>query len=217
MRTKFEQELTALHELLIHMASLAESSIQATVEALESFDEQKAKHIVENDDNIDQMEKEIERRCLRLLLQQQPVACDLRDVSTALKMVTDLERIGDQAADIAEVTVFLCKGTCCIPNGLLTMAAATTQMVRGAIDAFVQRDMEKAKAVIAYDDVVDRDFLQTRDELIEAIQKSDIDAQQMMDLLMIAKYFERIGDHAVNIAEWAVFSLTGLHKNSSVI
>lgn len=218
MRTKFESELRTMHESLIQMASLAERAISSTVQALKNMDEALAHQVMENDDQIDQLEKEVERRCLRLLLQQQPVASDLRNVSTALKMITDLERIGDQAADIAEVTLFLCKNrNFQMPEGMSEMAVAAIKMVRGAIDAFVEGDLDKARFVIDYDDVVDRAFLRTRDELIQQVKQSVGDAEQSMDLLMIAKYLERIGDHAVNTAEWVVFSLTGSHKNARVI
>ena len=218
MRTKFVSELRAMHEDLIQMASLAETAISSSVKALETMDEALAQRVMDNDNQIDDLEKEVERRCLRLLLQQQPVARDLRSVSTALKMITDLERIGDQAADIAEVTVFLCQNRDFkMPEGMRDMALATVKMVRGAIDAFVEEDLDKAHLVIDYDNVVDRAFLRTRDELIQQVKRSSGSAEQIMDLLMIAKYLERIGDHAVNTAEWVVFFLTGAHKDAQVI
>ena len=218
MRSKFVSELQAMHEDLIQMASLAETAISSSVKALETMDETLAQKVVGSDHQIDELEKEVERRCLRLLLQQQPVARDLRSVSTALKMITDLERIGDQAADIAEVTVFLCRNRDFqMPEGLREMALAAVKMVRGAIDAFVEENLDKAHEVIGYDDVVDRAFLRTRDELIRQVKQATGSAEQIMDLLMIAKYLERIGDHAVNTAEWVVFSLTGAHKDAQVI
>ncbi len=218
MRTRFEQELNTLHEQLIQMASLAEIAINTAVEALRDMDAAKARAIMENDDEVDQKEKEIERCCLRLLLQQQPVATDLRNVSTALKMITDLERIGDQAADIAEITIHLCENReFTMPSGISDMAHATIKMVRDAINAFVSGDLHQANAVIREDSVVDQAFLDTRDQLVHQLKQADVNADQMMDLLMIAKYFERIGDHAVNIAEWVVFSLTGAHKDSRVM
>ena len=201
MRSKFVSELQAMHEDLIQMASLAEIAISSSVKALETMDETLAQKVVGSDHQIDELEKEVERRCLRLLLQQQPVARDLRSVSTALKMITDLERIGDQAADIAEVTVFLCRNRDFqMPEGLREMALAAVKMVRGAIDAFVEENLDKAHEVIGYDDVVDRAFLRTRDELIRQVKQATGSAEQIMDLLMIAKYLERIGDHAVNTA-----------------
>ena len=218
MRSKFVSELQAMHEDLIQMASLAETAISSSVKALETMDETLAQKVVGSDYQIDELEKEVERRCLRLLLQQQPVARDLRSVSTALKMITDLERIGDQAADIAEVTVFLCRNRDFqMPEGLREMALAAVKMVRGAIDAFVEENLDKAHEVIGYDDVVDRAFLRTRDELIRQVKQAAGSAEQIMDLLMIAKYLERIGDHAVNTAEWVVFFLTGAHKDAQVI
>lgn len=218
MRSKFVSELQAMHEDLIQMASLAETAISSSVKALETMDETLAQKVVGSDHQIDELEKEVERRCLRLLLQQQPVARDLRSVSTALKMITDLERIGDQAADIAEVTVFLCRNRDFqMPEGLREMVLAAVKMVRGAIDAFVEENLDKAHEVIGYDDVVDRAFLRTRDELIRQVKQATGSAEQIMDLLMIAKYLERIGDHAVNTAEWVVFFLTGAHKDAQVI
>ena len=218
MRSKFVSELQAMHEDLIQMASLAETAISSSVKALETMDETLAQKVVGSDYQIDELEKEVERRCLRLLLQQQPVARDLRSVSTVLKMITDLERIGDQAADIAEVTVFLCRNRDFqMPEGLREMALAAVKMVRGAIDAFVEENLDKAHEVIGYDDVVDRAFLRTRDELIRQVKQAAGSAEQIMDLLMIAKYLERIGDHAVNTAEWVVFFLTGAHKDAQVI
>ena len=218
MRSKFVSELQAMHEDLIQMASLAEIAISSSVKALETMDETLAQKVVGSDHQIDELEKEVERRCLRLLLQQKPVARDLRSVSTALKMITDLERIGDQAADIAEVTVFLCRNRDFqMPEGLREMALAAVKMVRGAIDAFVEENLDKAHEVIGYDDVVDRAFLRTRDELIRQVKQATGSAEQIMDLLMIAKYLERIGDHAVNTAEWVVFFLTGAHKDTQVI
>ena len=218
MRSKFVSELRAMHEDLIQMASLAETAISSSVKALETMDETLAHQVMDSDNQIDELEKEVERRCLRLLLQQQPVARDLRSVSTALKMITDLERIGDQAVDIAEVTVFLCwNRDFQMPEGMREMALAAVKMVRGAIDAFVEENLDKAHEVIGYDDVVDRAFLRTRDELIRQVKQAAGSAEQIMDLLMIAKYLERIGDHAVNTAEWVVFFLTGAHKDAQVI
>lgn len=218
MRSKFVSELRAMHEDLIQMASLAETAISSSVKALEAMDETLAHQVMDSDNQIDELEKSVERRCLRLLLQQQPVARDLRSVSTALKMITDLERIGDQAADIAEVTVFLCRNRDFqMPEGMREMALAAVKMVRGAIDAFVEENLDKAHEVIGYDDVVDRAFLRTRDELICQVKQTAGSAEQIMDLLMIAKYLERIGDHAVNTAEWVVFFLTGAHKDAQVI
>lgn len=218
MRKKFDTELGELHEELVVMASMAETAISSTVQALKNKDQVLAQKVIGNDDAIDEKEKEIERRCLKLLLQQQPVAKDLRNVSAALKMITDIERIGDQAADIAEIVVFLCNnGEFDVPEGLPEMARMTIQMVRGAIDAFITEDLDKANKVIKSDDEVDEEFIKTRDQLIDQIHNTDISGQNIMDLLMITKYFERIGDHAVNTAEWVIFAMTGKHKSIQVI
>ena len=218
MRTRFDQELKAMHDDLISMASSVETAISRAVEALKYRDPQLAKQTVAGDRQIDQKERAIESTCLKLLLQQQPVARDLREISTALKMITDMERMGDLAEDIAEVTLFLCKRpTYSTPERVSYMAEATIKMVRDAIDAFIMKDLGKAHSVIAYDDIVDQLFVETRQELIETIHASLVDAEQAVDIMMIAKYFERIGDHAVNISEWVEFSITGTHKNTRVL
>jgi phosphate transport system protein len=210
MRNKFDEQLTKLHDMLTDMGAMIEKAIMLAIEALVQQDKAIAKQAIAVDEDIDHMEKEIEAMCLRLLLQQQPVARDLRLISAALKMITDMERIGDQAADISEIAIYLIGETYIkklehIPE----MAAATSKMVTESIDAFVKMDLKLAKSVVEYDDVVDRLFYTVKSDLIELIQTDSANGQQAMDLLMIAKYFERIGDHAVNIAEWVVFSLTG--------
>lgn len=218
MRNRFDKELEDMHENLISMASMIETAISRAVEAFKHRDPALAKVTQEGDKEIDRKEREIESICLKLLLQQQPVACDLRAISTALKMVTDMERIGDLAEDIAEVTLFLCEDPgYTAPIQLSYMAEATIKMVRDAIDSFVAHDLAKASSVIAYDDVVDRLFNDTRAVLIERIHASIEEAEQAMDVMMIAKYFERIGDHAVNISEWVEFSITGTRKNIRVL
>ncbi len=218
MRNRFDKELTKMHEDLISMAALVETAISRAVEALKKYDADLAKMTMAGDKEVDQMEREIESTCLKLLLQQQPVARDLREISTALKMITDMERIGDLAEDIAEVTLFLCeKPKYVAPEQLSYMAEATIKMVRDSIDAFVTRDLAAAHAVIEYDDVVDNLFDETRTVLVERIHESMEDAEQAIDIMMIAKYFERIGDHAVNIAEWVEFSITGTHKQTRVL
>ena len=201
-----------LNNMLIEMGALIEQSIDMTVTALKAQDVQLAKKTIESDHDIDQKEKEIEALCLKLLLQQQPVASDLRLISSALKMITDMERIGDQAADIAEVVILLAdtpyvKTLEHIPQ----MAEATAKMVTESIDAFVGKNLARAQSVIEYDDVVDDLFNTVKFDLIELIRQDAANGEQAMDLLMIAKYFERIGDHAENIAEWVVFSITGRH------
>ena len=218
MRNRFDRELTRMHEDLISMAALVETAISRAVEALKKYDADLARITMAGDKEVDQKEREIESACLKLLLQQQPVARDLREISTALKMITDMERIGDLAEDIAEVTLFLCeKPSYVAPEQLSYMAEATIKMVRDSIDAFVARALAAAHAVVEYDDVVDKLFSETRTVLVERIHESLEDAEQAMDIMMIAKYFERIGDHAVNISEWVEFSITGTHKKMRVL
>lgn len=175
-------------------------------------DKNKAAKAREDGIKIDQMEREIESICLKLLLQQQPVAKDLRVISAALKMITDMERIGDQAEDIAEIITFLNGRTGEECHDIRLMAEATIKMVNDSIDAYVKRDVNLAKAVEDYDDVVDKAFLRVKKTLISMIAENSADGEYAIDLLMIAKYFERIGDHAVNVAEWVEFSVTGIHK-----
>lgn len=213
MRNRFEKELETLNLELIKMGSLIENSIEASAKSLIDQDLSLVKRVNEYEIEIDEMEKTIESHCLRLLLQQQPVASDLRIISTALKMITDMERIGDNAEDIAEIAAYLAnqkfiKELVHIPQ----MAEATIDMVRKSIDAFVNKDKELAMEVCAADDIVDDLFDVIKNELIEMIHKDKENGEQAIDLLMIAKYFERIGDHAQNIAEWVIFSITGEHK-----
>jgi phosphate transport system protein len=217
MRIKYNQQLEKLNSLLVEMGALIETAIAMASQALKTQDVLLAKKTMEFDKEVDDKEKEIEDLCLKLLLQQQPVARDLRLVSSALKMITDMERIGDQAADIAEVTIMLA-GTPYIKKleHIPLMAEATVKMVSESIDAFVKKDLELAEAVIEYDDVVDDLFDTVKLELIELIRSGKKKTAQAIDFLMIAKYFERIGDHAVNIAEWVVFSITGMHKTAYV-
>jgi len=213
MRGRFDKELEVLNLELIKMGGLIENSIEASAKALIEQDLSLVKTVNEYEIEIDEMEKTIERHCLKLLLQQQPVASDLRLISTALKMITDMERIGDNAEDIAEIAKFMVdqkfiKNLVHIPQ----MAEATIGMVRKSVDAFVNKDKELALEVCASDDIVDDLFTVIKNELIEKIQENKENGEQAIDLLMIAKYFERIGDHAENIAEWVIFSITGEHK-----
>ncbi len=212
IRSRFDEQLELLNRELIEMGALCEQAISMAARALMSGDTALAAQIAPLDGEIDQMERDVESRCLKLLLQQQPVAKDLRQVSAALKMVTDMERIGDQASDIAEIIGFLKGrgGEDCAFIG--QMGEATIRMVSGSIDAFVRRDTKLADEVIAHDDIVDAYFLKVKTALIQYIAASPDDGEYALDLLMIAKYFERIGDHAVNIAEWVLFSVTGVHK-----
>ncbi len=218
MRSRFDEQLNALNNNLLEMASLVENAISKAIKALEAQDLSLAKEVFEGDWVINDKEKEIEALCLKLLLGQQPVARDLRQISTALKMITDLERIGDQAADISEICIYLTsqeyiKKMEHIPQ----MAVATTKMVKDSIDAFVNKDIAMAESVIAYDDVVDDLYITIKKDLIHLVHEDAKNGEQAFDLMQIAKYFERIGDHAVNLAEWVIFSITGTHKNKQIL
>ena len=208
MRSKFDEQLKTLNEEMMHMGSMIEESIQKAIEAFIHQDADSAKAIMEGDSEIDREQKKIESLCFNLLMQQQPVARDLRTISAAMKMVTDMERIGDHAADISEMTILMSK-TKYIPNleHINRMASETVQMLIRSIEAYVEKDMEKAVDVIASDDVVDDLFDKNKAELIEQIQREPQSAESAADMLMVAKYFERIGDHATNIAEWVIFAL----------
>ncbi|MGI5831757.1 MAG: phosphate signaling complex protein PhoU [Thermoguttaceae bacterium] len=216
MRSRFDEQLDLLNKELIEMGALCEEIIALASRALTTADTELAKTLSPLDAEIDQKERNIESMCLKLLLQQQPVARDLRQISAALKMITDMERIGDQAEDIAEIICSLNGRNVENDDLIREMARATIQMVTGSVDAFVKRDIRLAEKVVADDDTVDAFFAQVKSELIEKISKDPSDGEYALDLLMIAKYFERIGDHAVNIAEWVIFSVTGVHKEGSV-
>lgn len=212
MRNKFDEQLSLLNTSLIEMGSYIEKAIGIAINALIDKDVELAKKAIAFDNEIDAKEKEIEALCLKLLLQQQPVARDLRLISSALKMITDMERIGDQSADISEITLLLAKQSATInATHIKQMAVATSKMVTESINAFVTKNLDMANDVIQYDDVVDKLFNDIRCELIALIHENVDYGEQAIDMLMIAKYFERIGDHAVNIAEWVVFSITGMH------
>ena len=212
MRSRFDEQLAQLNKQLIEMGALCEEVISMASRALMDGDLPLAAKVAPLDAEIDQKERDIENLCLKLLLQQQPVAKDLRQISAALKMITDMERIGDQAEDIAEIIKFLHGRT--VENGALIreMASAAIKMVTESVDAFVKHDIMLAEKVVSDDDIVDRYFDQVKQKLIERIAQQPADGEYALDLLMIAKYFERIGDHAVNLAEWVIFSVTGVHK-----
>lgn len=213
MRNRFERQLAELNGDLIEMGHKIEQAIEMAIGALNQRDKEKAKKTIEYDEEINEWEREIENICFRLLLQQQPVARDLRVISAALKMITDMERIGDQAADISEVTIHLCQSDYKKNlEHIKKMATETTYMVVRSIEAYVEKDKEKAEEVIGHDDVVDELFLKARKDVIDIIHTCPDEGEPATDLLMIAKYFERIGDHACNIAEWVIFSITGIHK-----
>lgn len=210
MRNMFERQLETLNNELIKMGNLIEQAIEMAVKALVKKDVELANKAIDFDNEIDEQEKIIENLCMKLLLKQQPVASDLRLISSALKMITDMERIGDHAGDISEITIYLSKEPY-IKNldQIEQMAKETTVMVIKSVEAYVNKDMDTAKWVIDNDDVVDDLFAQVKKHLIELISLDSNNGEQATDLLMIAKYFERIGDHATNIAEWVIYSITG--------
>ena len=213
MRNRFDKQLETLNSELLEMGSLIEQSIKNATEALINQDVAAANAAITSDREIDHRERQVESLCLKLLLQQQPVARDLRLISAALKMITDMERIGDQAADISELVVYL-SGT---PykkqlEHLPQMADAAIRMVTASLDAYVNKDLELARSVMQMDDIIDDLFNVIKEELIGLIREDAEYGSQAVDLLMIAKYFERIGDHAQNIAEWVEYSITGIYK-----
>lgn len=213
MREYYIKQLKQLNNQLIEMGSLIECAIGLAIDALVNQDDEKAHKAMEIDLQVDQSEKDIEALCMRLLLRQQPVAGDLRLVSSALKMITDMERIGDHATDISEICLSMPKEPSIKElTHLKQMARETMYMLISSVDAFVKRDAALAQTVMERDDVVDNLFLEIKGELIDLIQQNADNGHQALDLLMIGKYFERIGDHATNIAEWVIFSLTGKHE-----
>jgi phosphate transport system regulatory protein phoU len=210
MRNNYNIQLKKLNDEMIEMGSMIEKVIEDAIHALVSQDGVLARQVIERDDEIDQQERNIETLCFKLLLMEQPVATDLRQVSSALKMVTDMERIGDHASDISELTIQMA-GTPYIKKleNIQQMAKESMQMLVNSIEAFVELDLEKAKQVIKQDDVVDALFVTVKNELIQLIHKNADDGEQETDLLMVAKYLERIGDHATNISEWVIYYITG--------
>ena len=211
MRNRFDQQLELLNEQLTRMGELCEVAIGKATTALKEGSMEQAQKVIEADEEIDQAETDIERLCLKLLLQQQPVARDLRQISAALKMITDMERIGDQAEDIAEIAATAKKKMLKKSKHIQRMAAATIDMVNKSVEAFIKKDLLIAEEVSHNDDVVDALFEEIVNDLVDIIKK-DEGTSEVLDMLMVAKYFERIGDHAVNIAEWVQFSITGEHK-----
>ncbi len=234
MRISFDEQLKLLHNDMIIMGALCEEVITGAVEALLDYDsdnteqdsdvawakqnrfEQITQKIFEKDKDIDRMEREIESLCFKLILQQQPVAKDLRRISAALKMISDMERIGDQASDIAEIIKYIPNSSLRHKIHMREMSKAAAEMVTKSVDAYVKDDVELARKVIASDDEVDDLFRQIRSELISEVSKDASRGEECIDLMMIAKYFERIGDHATNIAEWVEYSVTGVHRNSEI-
>lgn len=217
MRRKFDEQLALLNTELIQMGALCEEAISKAAKALENGDRTLAEQVKPLEGEIDQLERDIETLCLKLLLQQQPVARDLRQISAAMKIITDMERIGDQAADIAEIVlVMLAQGY--VPEDvghIREMAAEVIKMVTESVDSYVQKDTVRAKLVIAHDDIVDQCFDRVKQVRIGNIAENPGCGEHALDLLMIDKYLERIGDHAVNIAEWVIFAVTGEHKGET--
>lgn len=212
MRNKFDSQLEKLNLELITMGALCEDAISASVKGFLDDDDALCQKAVETEDEINRKERDIESICMKLLLEQQPVARDLRVISSALKMISDMERIGDQAYDIAEIAKFIKNSNVKSKIHIKDMAIAATKMVTDSVDSFVKKDVELARAVMAYDDKVDNLFNCVKDELVQLITEDKANGEFCIDLLMIAKYLERIGDHAVNIAEWVEYSITGTHR-----
>lgn len=208
MRIKFDEQLNYLNQQMIKMGNMIEENIQSSIRAFLNQDIETAKQLVEKDTDVDHMQKEIENICFNLLIQQQPVAKDLRAITAAMKMVTDMERIGDHAADISEVTIVMSGKKDENTMRLISkMAVSATQMLIESIDAYVQKDMTKAYEVIREDETVDSLFVEVKEALVNLIARDPKSGEQELDLLMVAKYLERIGDHATNLAEWVIYSV----------
>jgi len=218
MRTQYGEQLAEMNSLVLKMGAYVENAIEMAVKALVGQDKELAQKTIQYDNEIDKLEKEIEHICLGLILHQQPISGDLRRVSAILKMITDIERIGDHAEDISEITLLLADSTYITRlEHIPQMAEAAKEMVKNSLDAFVKKDAALARAVIAADDKVDQLLLEVKDDLLALIDENIENGRQAMELQMVAKYFERIGDHAVNIAEWVIFSITGEHKNIRIL
>ena len=212
MRNKFDHQLEKLNLELITMGARCEDAISASVKGLLDDNDELCQKAVSTEEEINRKERDIESICMKLLLEQQPVARDLRVISSALKMISDMERIGDQAYDIAEIAKFIKNSNVKSRVHIKEMAAAAIKMVTDSVDSFVKKDIELARAVMDYDDKVDNLFNCIKDELVQLISEDRANGEFCIDLLMIAKYLERIGDHAVNIAEWVEYSITGTHR-----
>lgn len=211
-RHLFEKELAEMHSEIVRMGVAVENSIAQAVTALIEQDSELAQKVIDQDDIIDAMELEIERLCLEIIAKQQPVARDLRDITSALKLITDLERIADHASDISEkILVLATKKRVMIHYDLITMAEISKEMIRGALDAYVTRNIELAEKIIKLDDRVDELFLKLKDELIHLMSVDSENIEQYVELMLVCKYFERIADHAQNVAEWVIFYVNGEH------
>lgn len=214
MRARFDQQLETLNAELIRMGSLCEEAIEAVTKILLHEKKADMEEIFLAEEEINQKERDIESLCMKLLLQQQPVARDLRQISAALKMIADMERIGDQAADIADLTKYIQVREQANKIHIGEMAAATTKMVSESIESFVKKDLHMAKEVVKYDDIVDDLFVKVKEELTKLVAEDAKNSEYYIDLIMVAKYFERIGDHAENIAQWVEYSITGVYQNT---
>lgn len=218
MREKFQQELKNLNDDIIKMGTLIENSLGKIKTMLKNPSEKTADEILSNEKQVDQLEREIQSRCLHMLFSQQPVARDLRCISTALNIITDMERISDQAFDISDIIIqFKGKKMLKEPVHISEMIEKCISMTKHSIDSFVMQSIEIAQSVIDADDEVDSLFLHVRDEIVDLINDSKANGEQAVDFVMIAKYLERIADHAVNVAEWVIFNITGEHKNNKLI
>lgn len=211
MRNRFDEQLLQLNNELIKMGALCEEAIAYAVKYLIDHDADMKENSIDAERQIDRKERDIESLCMKLLMHQQPVATDFRMITSALKMISDMERIGDQAEDIAEIAEYVHLSDLSARIHITDMAEAVVHMVNNCIDSFVKKDTEIAYSVIVMDDTVDEIFMKVKKELIEAVQNGHDDAESLVDMLMIAKYFERIGDHAENIAEWVIYAITGQH------
>lgn len=212
MRNRFDEQLYELNKKIIEMGAMCEDAISKAATSLSQGDVELAQNVIHDSGMVDQMEREIESRCMKLLLHQQPVARDLRLISAALKIITDMERIGDQAEDIAEIVVCLQGQTMDCMQLVDEMACETTKMVQKSVDAYVKKDLKLAEEVLAQDDIVDDYFSRIKHDIISMVAEKSDEGELALDFLMITKYFERIGDHATNIAEWVIYSVTGTHK-----
>ncbi len=210
-RKAYQEQLMTLQEELTRMGSLCVQAMQMAVQAVTTGDQNLADHVRETDDVIDQKERDIETLCLKLLLQQQPVASDMRRVSSALKMINDLVRIGDQAADIAELSGYIIIQEGTAAQDIQTMADEVMKMVTESINAFIKNDLVLAREVVTWDDETDDWFIRTKSDLIAEITSDNTQGEYCLDVLMVAKYLERIGDHAANVAEWVEYSILGHH------
>jgi phosphate transport system protein len=215
VRIEFEKELATLHQEIIRMGAHVEQSINEAVQALTDLDSARAQRVIDNDDVIDEMEREIDRKCVEIIARQQPVARDLRDLTSTLKLITDLERIADHASDISEriLAINNLPGKAIIPHDIITIADVSRQMLRGALDAYVTRQEERASEVVQMDDRVDELYAKLKKYLVRLMSLDSENVEQLVELLLICKYFERISDHAQNVAEWVLFFIKGRHMN----